>query len=72
MGAWEVTLIALRKKPKGTKCNNHHTISLIAHTVKTVRRNESKTEDALREDRLGFRRGTGTRDATEMLRIISE
>jgi len=68
----EVTLIALRKKPKATKCSNHHTISLIAHTVKIVRGIESTTEDVLGEDRLGFRRGTGMRNATEMLRIILE
>ena len=67
----EATVIAL-KKPIARKCSNHSTISHNAHTVKIVRRNESKTEDALGEDQLGFRRGTGTGDATEMLRIILE
>jgi len=31
----EVTMIALKKKPHATKCNNHRTISFIAHTAKT-------------------------------------
>jgi hypothetical protein len=32
----EVIMIALKKKPQATKCSDHHTISLIAHTVKIV------------------------------------
>jgi hypothetical protein len=73
----DVTIIALKKKPKATKCSDHRTISLIAPTAKIVarilrRRIERKTEDALREDQFGFRRGKGTRDAIGMLRIISE
>jgi hypothetical protein len=52
----EVT-IALKKKPKATKCSDPRTISIIAHTAKIVawilrRRIERKTEDALGEDRL--------------------
>jgi len=67
----EVT-IALKKKPQATKCSNHCTISLIAHTAKIVakilrRRIEKKTEDVLGEDQFGFRRGKGTRDAIGML-----
>jgi hypothetical protein len=34
----EVTMIALKKNPKATKCNDRRTISLIAHTAKTVGR----------------------------------
>jgi hypothetical protein len=73
----EVTMIALKKKPKGTKCSDHRTISIIAHTAKRVAiilrsRIERKTVDALGEDQFGFRRGKGTRDAIGMLRIISE
>jgi len=72
-----VTMIALKKKPQATKCSDHRTISLIAHTAKRVakilrRRIEKKIEDVLGEDQFGFRRGKGTRDAIEMLRIISE
>jgi hypothetical protein len=58
----EVTMIALKKKPKATKCSDHRTISIIAHAAKIVarilrRRIERKTEDALGEDQFGFRRG---------------
>jgi hypothetical protein len=58
----EVTMIALKKKPKATKCSDHHTISLIAHTAKTVarilrRRVERKIDDVLGEEQFGFRRG---------------
>ena len=73
----EVTMIAFKKKPQATKCSDHRTIGLIAHTAKIVakilrRRIERKIEDALEEDQFGFRKGKATRDATEMLRIISE
>jgi hypothetical protein len=73
----EVTMIALKKKPKATKCSDHRTVSIIAHAAKIVariirRRIERKTEDALGKDQFGFRRGKGTRDAIWMLRIISE
>jgi hypothetical protein len=73
----EVTMIALKKKPQVTKCNNHRTISLIAHTGKIVAKIlrtkiKKKPEDVLGEDRFGFRRGKGTRVAIGMLRIISE
>jgi hypothetical protein len=48
----EVTMIALKKKPKATKCSDHRTISIIAHVAKIVarilrRRIERKIEDAL-------------------------
>jgi hypothetical protein len=73
----EVTMIAIKKKPKATKCSDHCTISIIAHAAKIVarilrRKIERKTEDALGEDQFGFRRGIGTRDAIGLLRIISE
>jgi hypothetical protein len=73
----EVTMIALKIKPKATKCSDHCIISIIAYTAKIVvrilrRRIERKTEDAFGEDQFGFRRGKGTRDAVGMLRIISE
>ena len=73
----EVTMIALKKKPQVTKCSDHRTISLIAHTAKIAakilrRRTKKKIEDVLGEDQFGFRRGKGTRDAIGMLRIISE
>ena len=66
----EVAMIAL-KKLQATKRSDHRTVSLIAHTAKTVakilrRRIERKIEDVL-GDQFG-----GTRDAIGMLRIISE
>jgi hypothetical protein len=32
----EVTMIALKKKTKSTKCSDYRTISLIAHTAKII------------------------------------
>ena len=72
----EVTMIAFKKKPQATKCSNHRTVSLIAHTAKIVakilrRRIDRKIEDVLREHQFGFIRGKGTRNAIGMLGIIS-
>jgi hypothetical protein len=69
----EFTMIASKKKPHATKCSDHRTVSLIAHTAKILakilrRMIERKIEDVLGEDQFGFRRGKGT----GMLRIISE
>jgi hypothetical protein len=54
----EVTMVALQKKTKATKCSDHCTISLIAHKVKILakilkRRIERKIEDTLGEDQFG-------------------
>ena len=73
----EVTTIALKKTPQATKCSNHRTIGLVAHTAKIEakilgRRIERKIENVLGEDQFGSRRGKGTRDAIGMLRIIAE
>ena len=73
----EVTMIALKKNPQATKCSDHRTISLIAHTAKIIakifrRRIERKIEHVLGEDQFGFERGKGTRDAIGMMRIIAE
>jgi len=73
----EVTMIALKKKTQATKCSDHRTTSLTAHTAKILtkilrRRIERKTEYVLGEHQFGFRRGKGTRDATGMMRIIAE
>jgi hypothetical protein len=73
----EVIMITLKKKPQATKCSDHRTINLIAHTANIVgkyleERIEKKIEDVLGEDLFGFRRGKGTRHAIGMLRIISE
>ena len=68
-------MTALKKKPEATECNDYRTVSLIARTPETEarvlgRRNDSKFEGVLGEDQFGFRRGKGTRNTTEMLRII--
>jgi len=73
----EVTMIVLKKKPQATKCSDHRTVRLIAHTAKIVAKKlrsriEKKIEDVLGEDQFGFRRGKETRNAIGMLRIISE
>jgi hypothetical protein len=58
----EVSMIALKTKPQATKCSDHRTISVVAHTVKIVakilrRRIEKKIEYVLGEDQFRFRRG---------------
>jgi aromatic ring-opening dioxygenase LigB subunit len=50
----KVTMIALKKKPQATKCNDHRTISPIAHTAKIVakirrRRIQNKIGDVFGE-----------------------
>ena len=70
-------MIALKKKTQTTKCSDHRTISLIAHTAKIIanilrRRIERKIEAVLGEDQFGFRRWKGTGDAIGMMRIIAE
>ena len=77
LGLHRIDMIAVKEKPQVTKCGNHHTISLIAHTAKIIakvlrRRIERKIEDVLAEDQFGFRRKKGTRHPIGMLRIISE
>jgi len=62
---------------QATKCSDHRTISLIAHTAKIIaeilrRRIERKIEAVLGEEQFGFRRGKGMRDAIGMMRIIAE
>jgi hypothetical protein len=61
-------MIALKEKPKATKCSDQRTISLIAHTERTVtrilrRRIKRKFEDILGEDQFKFRRAKETSNA---------
>ena len=70
----DVRMIALPKK--ANKCSDHRTISLISHTAKIFagilsKILESKIEEVIEEDQFGFRKGKGTRDATRLMRIIS-
>ena len=62
----QVTIIALKGKTKATKCSGNLTISLIAHTAKTIartlrRKMKRKIQDVI-GDPCGYRRGQGTRD----------
>jgi hypothetical protein len=70
-------MTALKQKPKSLKRSDHHTVSLMARTSKTVqripgRRIDRKLKDVHGEDQCGLRSGKRTRDAIWMLRIISE
>ena len=75
-GLMEVTMFALEKKQEATKCSNHPTVSLIEWAkivAKIIRRRlEKNLENVLVDDKLGFSRGRGARDAIRMLRIISQ
>ena len=71
-------MVALKKKTRATKCSEHHTINLIAHTAKIIaniflhrRRIERKIKDIIGDDQFGFRRGKGIRDAIGMMRTIA-
>ena len=73
----EVTVIALKKKQRATKCSDHHTVTLITNIAIMVAsllglRFERKIEEALGENHSGFIRGKGASDTIGMLRIISE
>ena len=70
-------MIALQKKNQAINCSNHRTISLISHTGNIVarilsKRLENKIEEVIEEDQFGFRKSKGSRDAIELMRIISE
>jgi hypothetical protein len=72
-----LTVTALKKKAKATKCKDRHTISWITNTVKTVAKIlglgfERKIEEVLGENQSRFRRRKGASDTNGMLRIISE
>jgi len=54
-------MIACKKKLEATKCSDHRTFSLVAHTAKIVAKKpririERKVENVLGEDQFGFRR----------------
>ena len=73
----EVTMIALKKNTKATKCSDYCAVSLTAHAAEIIAkilrgRIEKKIEGVLGEEQFGFRRGKGTRDAIGMMRIIAE
>lgn len=64
-------------KPQTTKCEEHRTISLLAHASKVILRlltirMESKAEAFLSNDQFSFRKGVGTREAIAVVRLIGE
>src|SRR6476661_2031645 len=72
-----VLMIPLQKKMNAVECSNHRTISLISHASKILlttltNRIEAKARDFIGQNQFGFRKGCGTRDATEVMRMICE
>ena len=63
----EVTMTALKKKTQATKCSNHRTISLIAHTAKTVVRVLRRRIEEKIMNEIKFEHRKGTRDVTGTL-----
>ena len=71
------TYIALPKKNKARKCEDHRTICLMSHAAKIFmriifNRIRNKCEEYLSRSQYGFRKGTGTREATMGLTLIAE
>lgn len=71
------TFIALPKKNKAKKCEDHRTICLMSHAAKIFmriiyNRIYKKCDDFLTRSQYGFRRGTGTREAILGLTLIAE
>lgn len=71
------TFIALPKKNKARKCEDHRTISLMSHAAKIFmriifNRIQDKCDEYLSRSQYGFRKGTGTREAILGLSLIAE
>jgi hypothetical protein len=71
----DITMIALPKKNQVKKCKGHRITSLILHIDKIVTHMlskwlESKIEE-VKEDQFGFWKDKDTREATQLMRIIS-
>ena len=69
--------ISLEKKANTMKCEEHETISLIAHASKVLlkiltHQIESKAEYFLGDDQCGVKRGRGTRQAIVIMRLLGE
>ena len=81
-GVWpedfvRTVMIPLQKKKGTRKCEEHRTISVIAHVAKILlrvidRRLRRIMEEVVGEDQFGFRRGMGTRDAIAVVKTIGE
>uniref|UniRef100_A0A8D8SJ40 Craniofacial development protein 2 n=2 Tax=Cacopsylla melanoneura TaxID=428564 RepID=A0A8D8SJ40_9HEMI len=69
------TFITLPKKPNAKKCEDHRTISLMSHTLKTFlkvihKRIVNKLEENISDTQFGFRNGLGTREALFAYNVI--
>ena len=81
-GVWpedftKVIMISLQKKVNAVECGDNQTISLISHASKILlkvlmKRIEANTKDFIGRNQFGFRRGCGTRDAIEVMRVLCE
>jgi len=71
----KTVMIPIPIKQGTNKCTEHRSISLITHTAKIMlkfmnRPLVTKMQENVGKEQFGFRRGTGTRDATGLIRII--
>ena len=64
-------MLPLENKPNATRCEDFRTITIISHAAKILlkvlqKRIEAKVDTVrfLSDDQFGFRKGTGTRDAS--------
>lgn len=71
------TFVAIPKKNKARRCEDHRTISLMSHAAKIFmriiyNRIHSKCDAYLSRSQYGFRRGTGAREAILGLTLLAE
>ena len=70
-------IVPIQKKPNAQKCEDHRTISLIAHASKILlkvlnNRVQARTSNYIGWDQFGFRKGVGTREGIATVRTLAE
>ena len=70
-------IVPIQKKPNAQKCEDHRTISLIAHASKILlkvlnNRVQARTSNYISWDQFGFRKGVGTREGIATVRTLAE
>src|SRR6218665_3218798 len=70
-------VVPIEKKANATECGDFRTISLIPHASKIglkilTKRIITKAEEFLGKNQFGFRKGSGTREAIGVLRMLCE